>query len=190
MAEFTYQVALHGASNLPEDDHVNVLYYETDNMEATMDQIAAAYVDNSFIFNGFYSAGMTIKSYELAGGQPLLTKDYAFSAQGGTGPTENACCLSYQTVDDANASTPRRRGRIYIGAPSVGVRPSLAYIEQVRAFGEDLGAVGVGSAQTWLMFSRTDNVAVKIESIAIDDAWDTQRRRGLAPTARYVYDVQ
>jgi hypothetical protein len=195
MADHRYLVRLQGLTGLPEDVYENTLYYETsalDTIEGRCDDIAAAY-DAMPLLAGWN--GMQIRVYELAGGQPIEQHDYPSAASTGeTGPGEVAICLSYATVDDPEASTGRRRGRIYLGplgAAQVGQHlVSDTQIDAVLDFGELLAGTGFASATTWKMYSPTDNVTAKIESIWCDDAWDTQRRRGLAPTKRIVRDVQ
>lgn len=196
MANYSFQVALHSNTGLPEDDVVNVLYYSInapDTVVGQMDEVAAAYQG----LVGLYIAdvaGITIKAYADAVGQPVEAKDYAASSGPGTGPGEVAVCLSYASVDDPEASTGRQRGRIYIGK-IVGTytgdpRPASALRNRILDFGESLAAVGTASNTTWMMHSKRDNAFRKIESIWTDDAWDTQRRRGLAPTLRVTRDVQ
>lgn len=189
MPDVIYQVRLHAETNLPEDDAVNVLCFFTDDIETVADGIAAAYTSITSWINGYYN-GMTVRAYPFGGGQPLFSKDYAVNFSGSNAPTEVALCLSYATVDDVDTSTPRRRGRIYLPIPGTSVRPSTSQQEAALDLGEELAAIGVGTAQTWKLWSRTDGATFDIESIWVDDAWDTQRRRGLAPTARIVRDVQ
>jgi len=195
MATHRFQVRLQGLSGLPEDVYENVLYFDNggiDSPEDTADGIAAAY-DDLAILAGF--DGLEVRWYDLAGGQPVGQKAYpAVTSTGETGPGEVAICLSYATVDDVDASTARRRGRIYLGplgAAQVGQDSvSDTQIDAVLDFGQALAEIGLASATTWMMYSKTDDVAAKIEVIWVDDAWDTQRRRGLAPTKRTTRDVQ
>jgi hypothetical protein len=200
MANYDLQVLIHAASALPEDDVVNTLHYEItgpDTIEGTCDDIGAAYAvwANAATIGGG-DGSMTIKVYD--GGVPnpagpVFSKDYAHANTGGSGPTEVALCLSYATVDDPMASTPRRRGRIYLGpflTNEFSARPGAALISAALELGQGLASAGNASNSTWLMYSRRDMEYAKIESIWVDDAWDTQRRRGLAPTARTVQDVQ
>ena len=195
MAVHRYQVRLQGDTNLPADVYENTLYFDTnalDNLEGTCDGISAAYPAHLPLAG---INGLQIRVYELAGGQPIFQKDYpTFAMPGNTGPGEVAICLSYAAVDDPDASTRRRRGRIYLGplasTPISAPRPNATLIDQVLDFGEALAQIGSASNRPWHLYSPTDNATAKIESIWCDDAWDTQRRRGLAPTARTVRDVQ
>lgn len=198
MPNHDIQVVLHNANGLPQDDYVNTLHYEInapDTVEGTCDDIKAAYQG----FIGFMSDdinGMTIRVYDpgLNPGGPSFTKNYAFAPAIAGGASELACCLSYATVDNPDASTPRRRGRIYLGPLSGSAtgqkRPITTLRTGVLALGQALAAAGNAGNSTWLMYSQTDGTYSKIESIWVDDAWDVQRRRGLAPTLRTAQDVQ
>jgi glycine cleavage system pyridoxal-binding protein P len=70
------------------------------------------------------------------------------------------------------------------------MRPTSVMTAAVLAFGQSLGSAGNAGGTEWLMFSPTDNVTRKIESISCDNEWDTQRRRGLRATLRTRQDVQ
>lgn len=195
MAAHQFTVRLLGVSGLPKDVYENVLFFDVgapDTVEGTCDGISQAY-DDLQIIGGF--SGLEIRVYDLGGGQPTFQKQYpAITSTGETGPGEVAICLSYSAVDDPDASTARRRGRIYVG-PLLAAQVGQRRVSDVQAaavldFGEDLASVGFASNTTWLLYSRTDTQTAKIESIWVDDAWDTQRRRGLAPSKRTVRDVQ
>lgn len=202
MADYDFQVVLHGASGLSADSFVNTLHYSVtalDDLEGTCDGIAAAYQGFASHLAGLFpSKPLTIKAYE--GGQvnpagPAFSKDYPLTGWlNSSGPTEVAICLSYATVDDPESSTPRRRGRIYLGPIAGGEtnnpRPAAGLREAVLDLGEALASVGFASATTWMLYSPTDKAYAKIESIWTDDSWDTQRRRGQEPTLREVRDVQ
>jgi hypothetical protein len=195
MAVHRYQARLQGVSGLPQDVYENTFYFDTDfpdGVEGICDGLSAAYPAHLPLAG---ISGFQVRVYELAGGQPVFQKDYpTFAMPGNTGPGEVAICLSYAAVDDPDASTRRRRGRIYLGplgaTPISSPRPNATLIDQVLDFGEAVASIGFASNTTWHLYSATDNVSAKIESIWCDDAWDTQRRRGLAPTARTVRDVQ
>lgn len=198
MARHDLQVVLKNASGLPQDVYINTLHFEVnapDTLGGTMDDVAAAYLAHAQIFAGYIN-GMTIKAYPpgLNPGGPELQKNYTFAGTGGNSAAEVACCLSYATVDDPEASLPRRRGRIYIGPLSgvqiTNVRPSAFLQTEILALGQGLASAGNAGNSTWLHYSKVDDAYTKIESIWVDDAWDVQRRRGLAPTTRNKQDVQ
>jgi hypothetical protein len=200
MALFDIQVILKHENGMPEDRYVNTLHYEInapDTIEGTCDDINGGYL----AFNTYLASivnGMEIKVYPpgLNPTGPVFEKSYANIVGGGsTGPAEVACCLSYATVDNPDASLPRRRGRIYLG-PLVATggtnseRPPAALTLAARNLGVALAAAGNAGNSTWMLRSQSDNAYAKIESVWTDDAWDTQRRRGLKPLSRVVVDVQ
>ena len=193
MANYDVQVVLHNANGLVEDDYVNTLHFEInapDTLNGAADDIAAAYA----LFDLFSPTvnGMTVKFYEPAGGPPVYEEDYPLVGSGAALPSEVALCLSYY-ADDEPSTNGRRRGRIYVGplnAFEAGVRPGPNMRANTLALGSRLAQVGNAGNTTWLMKSTTDNAYRKIERIGVDDAWDTQRRRGLAPSVRVFADVQ
>lgn len=193
MPDKRFQVRLQGESGLPQDVFENVLYFFTDDEETVADGLADLY-DGALFLAGW--KGIQIRSYDLSGGQPTFQKDYpnAQAAASLSCPSEVAICLSYATVDNPEASTPRRRGRIYLGPLRYqeiqSDRPTPTLRGQVLDFGAGLAQIGTGTAQTWKLYSKTDGQTADIESIWVDDAWDTQRRRGLEPTLRETRDVQ
>lgn len=196
MAVRKFQIILHADTALPRDSAVNTLYFEVndpDTIEGTCDGIQACYASIGGIFSMDLTGVLEAKVYELAGGQPIFQKKYpAFPVGGAASPAEMALCLSYAAEDDPTTATRRRMGRIYLG-PLSGAqypRPNATQRDLVLDFGEALAQVGVAGNTTWVMYSRMDNATPKIESIWVDDAWDVQRRRGLAPTLREVRDVQ
>ena len=195
MAVHRFQVRLQSATSLPEDVFENVLYFSVDSpdtVQGCAEGIRDAYLNHAPISG---VSTIEVRAYPLGGGQPevIVGPQTATGLSGGTLPTEVALCLSYAAVDDVSASTARRRGRIYIGpigAASPGDRPSSALQSAVLDLGEALAQIGFGANTTWVMYSPTDDTTAKIEAIWVDNAWDTQRRRGFAPTARTVRDVQ
>jgi hypothetical protein len=199
-----FHAILHSSTNLPEDDAVNVLYFDvqdsnfsvgfTSSNQQVCDGIQAAYAWIGGQLGTSLNGKMTVKVYELLGGQPVFEKKYDTPFARGTGacPREVAICLSYATVDNPDASTPRRRGRIYVG-PLAGATTETVESGKRQAIldlGTKLSQIGTANGVTWKMFSKMDNAAFKIESMWVDDAYDTQRRRGRKPTTRTTADVQ
>ena len=89
---------------------------------------------------------------------------------------------------------PRQRytGHVYLGplttaaqgAGSASYRPNSAYLTTIRSavntMHDTMAALsGVTGLQVW---SRADATTRLVEFVATDDAFDTQRRRGVAPT--------
>lgn len=110
-------------------------------------------------------------------------------------PTECAVVLSFQATRQAGMPQSRRRNRVYLGPfsnrangsdgrPSPGLKDSIA-----RAAKELLDAAQASVVWSWAVYSPTNDAYYNVNNGWIDDAWDTQRRRGLAPTSRVVWDT-
>lgn len=96
---------------------------------------------------------------------------------------------------DALIDRPKQRhtGRIYLGpvcqfaVDSLGAqaRPKAQFMTDVRLavdkIDSDLFAAGAFGLGVW---SRKDAIVRQVVAVSTDDAWDTQRRRGVAATAR------
>lgn len=110
-------------------------------------------------------------------------------------PDEVALCLSYSAGAASGLPIARRRGRIFIGpfsdnalrtgeGVSTESAPSLALMECIVDAATDMHGVAAGAGFDWSVWSPTDQAAVSILKWHVDNAWDTQRRRGNKPTAR------
>lgn len=87
----------------------------------------------------------------------------------------------------------RHTGRIFIGPLTVNAqveeavtlrsRPSPNFINTVGNAAQKL-AVDLGAGHDWCVWSRKDGLMREITQVEIDNAWDTMRSRGNAPTAR------
>src|SRR3954449_3490986 len=112
-------VLLQGLSGLPKDKFINTLHFEGDDWDAgKTDELWGKYqVWLAAKCGGLATAGHEIRCYHpgLNPGGPYFQKMYSTSsALTNGGPSEVALCLSYATEDNPAASTPRRRGRIYL----------------------------------------------------------------------------
>lgn len=193
-------VITQGASGLSHDRYVNTLHFDGDQWDASQtDELWSKFNTFHSAHAGGLSGGTVheIRCYTPGPnpGGPYFSKKYALTTAGSTaGPQEVALCLSYAAVDDPEASTNRRRGRIYLGPfkiATVGAeRPTAPLITAALDLGTGIAQVGLAANVTWVMRSQIDNSYHKIESIWVDNAWDTQRRRGLEPTLKTVRDVQ
>ncbi len=141
--------------------------------------------------------GHIVKAYDLPG----LTPNYPYyestfdldSVPTSAGlPGEVALCLSFQGARSAGLDQARRRGRIYLGILAAGVnsvgRPSSAALTTVTnaavALYDDLDAIA--SAGSWAVWSPTNGDAVPLTDCWVDNAFDTQRSRGVPASSRTV----
>lgn len=109
---------------------------------------------------------------------------------------DNADPLGVDDADDRpDRPKQRRTGRLFMGPlnmaaldgstgrPSATVLPDFA--KAAQALKADLDAVAAPGPFTWSVWSRKNRALTPITAWAIDNAFDTQRRRGIAPTAKY-----
>jgi hypothetical protein len=115
-------------------------------------------------------------------------------------PSEVAVCLSYHGNLSSGGSRARRSGRIYLGplnltAMAEGtnnvIRPAPALQVAATSAGRALQLQVQSAGWNWVVYSqRTIDTepnsfgTFPITSVWCDDAFDTQRRRGLEPTSR------
>jgi hypothetical protein len=122
-------------------------------------------------------------------------------------PAEVAVCLSYNAAPAAGKLARRNRGRIYLGPLNTNAlqqagdghaRPEPMILSDVKIAAKRLANEAfVDGGWFWCGYSPTSIVdpepgdegnidpgAFIVTSCSTDDAFDTQRRRGIGPTAR------
>lgn len=112
-------------------------------------------------------------------------------SQGNNLPEEVAVVMSFQGPPLTGVSQASRRGRIYVGpliiaALTGGGRPTASFIAGLVGAGQrlnDASAVA-GGANEWGVYSPTNDTFTPVTNGWVDDAADTQRRRGQSPTLR------
>lgn len=206
---FLFQVALAHDSGLPEDVSVNTFHTGAASMTPTdftdwcgmlEDLYTAVYVGNNifgFLSNNL-SGDVTIKSYDLSAPEPRAPEGVFTDTWTGLGisalPSEVAVCLSYQGDQISGAPQARRRGRIYLGPLAYAAaesntiaKPADDLIATVCAAADAFRAATAGAGQPWAVYSRVDDAFVNVTNGWVDNAFDTQRRRGEAATARTLW---
>lgn len=128
---------------------------------------------------------------------------YAFTLPGASGsarlPNEVALCLSFKDSVLTTGPSARQRGRIYLGPldASAGINtvgdlaPSLTFIMDLARAGQTLGEsiIALGTGYHWAVYSPTDNAMFNIDRVFVDNAFDTQRRRGIKATGRITLSI-
>lgn len=110
---------------------------------------------------------------------------------------ESSVVLSFQAGREPGVSQARRRGRIYLGglgngfitSSAAGVSPyvTTTVVTSISIQANNFRtAVGATSAR-WAVWSPTDQAASIITNGWVDNAIDTQRRRGTDATARTLW---
>lgn len=124
-------------------------------------------------------------------------------------PGEVAIVASFRADYESGVNPQRRRGRIYLGPiatsasevafghsrPSGGARAAIAAACETLQEGQLLN-IGDPERVRWSVYSPTTDATQSIDDAFndvmagwVDDAWDTQRRRGAAATGRNTWSA-
>ena len=216
MAILRAQVTFQHDSGLPEDVTMNTFHFLTSSgdqvpiAQAIRDEIHDFYkVANpgtttvlSSLFSSDLSGLWGVKFYDLSDPtprQPIYEFDFSSFVPGSSAlPEEVALCLSFQGAAVSGANQARRRGRLYIGPffntatvitssgdPNVASNGLAQTMQSCGAF--LLAASEAAADWSWAVYSPTNGSAVAVDNGWVDNAWDTQRRRGKAPSSRIVF---
>lgn len=201
---FKVQAVFRDDSNLPENQFINNWYFRNDEIAVTPFNAIKAVLD-AFYFqpaaNGFIikaqmaSHVLTAAEYRIydLGQPPPRTRNTVVTAgssssQGAGLPGEVAVCSSFYSGQNVK----RKRGRHYIGPLGAGAsdgagspRPS----PELRAAIIDRAKNVANSTEnvTWVVVSQVGVMANEVTGGWCDNAFDTQRRRGNAPSGRVVW---
>jgi hypothetical protein len=208
---FRAQVVLQGKTALPEDRWVNNYCFRNDAVpgftgdpiqvrirKALSDFYSVAPTGQTAALRSFLTnlrlEAVTVNVYDLGippPRSPLVESMLVpLGASSTPVPEEAAVCCSYYAIQNR----PRRRGRVYIGPLDVTalertttrVRTSDALRAVLSGCATRL-MTGNGQSITWVILSGVDAAARVITGGWVDDAPDTQRRRGTAAAARTVW---
>lgn len=113
-------------------------------------------------------------------------------------PGEVACCVSFQGAAASGVNQARQRGRLFIGRLdkdcASGGRPTAALRTALKDAALALKAASDLAVEwSWVVYSPTAAAQgdptpfALVDNGWIDDAFDTQRRRGLDPTTRTLW---
>jgi hypothetical protein len=203
------QAIFQGKSGLSEDQYVNQFAFEHTGIGADGNDVVNDVAERLLDFYNVthapgtapvanYMAGtqiettVRVKAYDLGTEAPRFPYETQFELSslgaGAALPSEVAACLSYY----ATRNMPRRRGRIYLGplantaveqsaggvVVSQGLRNALAGAAQA------LTTEAPSAPVLWQLVSQRGGVSYRVTGGWVDDAPDTVRKRGIAPTAR------
>lgn len=139
------------------------------------------------------------------GGPPLLTSEWLGPAAAGEPdsslPHECAAVLSFHADlfgihEEVGITRPRarRRGRIYLGPLTPGASTGLAQAtinptlqQAMRVNANTMHDEALAADFTWCVNSRVDATLRPVVAGWTDNAFDTQRRRGMAATSRTAF---
>lgn len=135
--------------------------------------------------------------YDVSAGGPPVSEELAdpalFPITGNSGPQEVQVCVTRWTDDSIGRE--RKHGRWYVGPISGSylnaARPASALQTRIQQFQQALHAQFTSNGMDPVVVSRTTGLATgyPITQYSIDNAWDTQRRRGIDPTDELVFPV-
>lgn len=155
-----------------------------------------------------FTGNIAYKYYDLSDPEPrsVIATRTSTGLDVGTGdglPTECSICLSFGGAPGSGLNPRRRNGRVYLGPWSTGASTTITgfvnvaspTISDILGAAESLVAAG-GVTAAWSVFSPTTAGAAPWDEATleaattwvtrgfVDNAFDTQRRRGTAATTR------
>lgn len=207
------QVVIPYRTALPEDVAVNTFHFEAvDTGETVLGEILGRLAEfynvtvagigdklTTILSGELAITGTRLKIYDLSDPEPrppIFDESLGISGTPTSTtnlPAEVALCTSYAASPEAGTVAARRRGRIYLGpfcATASGTahgtnpaRPSTGVITGVVAATKRLCGEN-SSGIKWVVYSRANDDAVEVRRGWVDNAFDTQRRRGTAASSR------
>jgi len=193
------QASLTNDSGLAEDACVNTWHY-FGNADATAaglfnDRLEDLYTTIQNWLSQSLTGGVVTKFYDvtvLPSGPPFHTDSFTITpGTSGPLPEEVALCLSYQALQTPGLDQRNRRGRVYIGpfgtnalATGAPARPHGTLITDLAGAATALASGAASDGTPWVVYSSTLASSALVTDGWVDNAWDTQRRRGKAASSR------
>lgn len=205
------QVRFARVGGLPQDIVINTFHFETQGAEVTdteadtiITKLIAFYVNSpgagqtapqGYMSNAIALSGHEVRVYDLGDVEPRVpVRSETFSltlVQTNACPSEVALCISYSGDIVSGVPAARRRGRIFFGPLSTGtlqtvaggeVRPTALVQSHLANAAFNLATA---AGPVWVVRSEVGTLMnTPIRNIWVDNAFDTQRRRGADPTSR------
>lgn len=203
MALFRALVSINQTSQNPDDVITNQWHFDANTPADLADVQTALEAFYEMIAdrmsNLLSPTGITTEWYQLSDPpprRPVRTDVWSVSNYGiGTMPTEVAIVLSFQAAPISGVNQARRRNRIYIGPISSDQFTGSGLVgestvDDIRGAAINLlDASNAATEWTWAIFSPTDGTGADVNNGWVDNAWDTQRRRGMAATMRGTWEA-
>lgn len=215
MPVFLVTATFDSTTGVPEDAVQNSFHFEAatvddvsidgafDDLETFYNTPPAAQPPGNFVaawMGKQLSGTATFKAYAVAGAPPhpvLRSRSWTLDNDQTQAvlPSEVAVCLSYRGVLAGGDFDRRRKGRVYIGplifnavddSPSNLARVEGTFQTVLAQAGADL-AVGSGNPAEWVVWSPTYSSSTPVVAGWVDNAFDTQRRRGEATSSRLLW---
>lgn len=203
------QITLKTADNIPANYCTNTLHADIDRgavlpgsealYEIIRDSFVSTYTDMTLVFGGINQTGHEITFYDLSDPKPRIpfymsTWDFPTAPSLDQLPHECSIVSSFKTNREAGKSDRNRRNRVYIGPisnavlnPDDGRVQPATRIRIADAFSDLATQSGSEDDWTWVVYSPTLDEAYPVKEGFVDNAFDTQRRRGVDSTVRSVW---
>ncbi len=164
-----------------------------------LDPVGGATTRVSDYLGGVVTRGVNaleLRSYHLGDAEPRVPQTSFHQILGNAPTTSFPAEVAVTCSFSGGQSLPRQRGRTYIGplASSSLVTSQEAGTNRVRVAAGMMLQTGLAaqrmaigtdtSPARWCVYSPTNNATVIVTRGYVDDAFDTQRRRGEAPVSR------
>ena len=201
------QVAIPYLTGIPEDVAVNTWSFRVN------DDTGSDLAEVGAFIQTFYTGvrpllspvldteQVRVKMYRRSDPEPRspivdVTDSVGAISGGAQMPEEVAICFSFRGVLESGEPPARRRGRIYIGPLNTGTldiddpqnrsRVDLSAATVIHESYENAWAELTTAGNVHEVWSRADGEGFPVVQAWVDNAFDIQRRRGPAPTAREV----
>jgi hypothetical protein len=214
MAIAAVQVKFERTTQIPEDAVVNTMHFFCDGTRTSLAQANEIADKVVAFYNGAGGAGSVanlistvisrvslrhhILVYDLSDPmprQPILDRAWTLGAgTSGNLPSEVAVVLSLKGVTPIGSNPARHRGRLYIGPLSSFASGPLLNGDIRPTSSVQTSLVNAAVAMmdqpadtvAWSIYSTVNNALSRVIECFVDDAFDTQRRRGAKATSRVV----
>jgi hypothetical protein len=204
---YSWQWSWQAASERPEDAITNTFHFINNDTYTDFDNVRDMLLNFytveapdagvriiDWMANNTITGNWTLKAYALEDPkprQPVITytgSEVPISTSGL--PSEVALVLSFQAAQESGEIAARRRNRVYLGPFSSSAnntlgRPENDLVQTLLFTAKQLLLESIASVRwSWVAYSPTADLAYPITNGWVDNAWDTQRRRGLYYSAR------
>lgn len=217
MAVCRVQVSIPQSTGLPSDVTTNTWHFEAldgEPIDSTRCGVLFGLLQTFYnqVYNAttikslanYYNPATTLmKAYDLSDPKPrtAVRESIVPLTVGTLGPTvvpaEAAMVLSYRTEYESGISKASQRGRIYLGGitdvwidVSIGARAGKfkdAQCTNVGGAATTLAGSALAAEWGWVVWSEKLQQSFAVAGGWVDNAIDTQRRRGQNATARFLW---
>ena len=207
MTIHAFDVIFQHDNGLPEDRYVNGWHFDAlggspaTDFDNVRDMLADFYTDAgthtnalSLYFTDEISSPAVVKAYDLTDTPPrapVYESSFTFTPPSNSPlPFECAIVASFQAEKVSGLPQSRRRNRVYLGPLSDNTVSTTGLVNGgttsavVGALQDLYDAASAAVNWDWVVYSPTLNEGYAVHDGWCDNAFDTQRRRGIAATSR------